>query len=112
MKLKLVTPRSSLYWTLVAEDLQDPSNWSVFLLNHGSETDRFQFEQAAERNLVLTPYRLMCKRGICTLEYGGEADPRAVKAHAQSVSDLLSTPLDVCEIPVAPRILHPQGHRQ
>jgi hypothetical protein len=109
MKIKLVSPHSSLYWTIVAEDLQDPSNWSVFLLNHGAETDRYHFEQAAqqvsaERNMVLTPYRLMCKRGICTLEYGGETDPAAVMGHARRVADLLSTPLDMCEVLLAPRL--------
>jgi hypothetical protein len=108
MKLKLVSPRSSLYWTIVAEELLDPTNWSVFLLNHGPETDRYQFEQAAqpvasESKIVLTPYRLMCRRGMCTLEYSDEADRAAVMAHARRVADLLSTPLDLNEVQLAPR---------
>jgi hypothetical protein len=108
MKLKLISPRSSLYWTIVAEELQDPGNWSVFLLNHGPDTERYEFEQVAhqtagERNLVLTPYRLMCKRGICTLEYRGDTDPAAIKAHARCVADLLQTPLDLSEALLAPR---------
>ncbi len=108
MKLKLVSPRASLYWTIVAEELQDPGNWSVFLLNHGPDTDRYEFEQVAhqtagERNIVLTPYRLMCKRGMCTLEYGGETDPAAMMDHARSVADLLHTPLDLGEVMFAPR---------
>jgi hypothetical protein len=108
MKLKLVSPHSSLYWTIVAEELEDPSNWSVFLLNHGPETDRYQFEQAAQQaspdgKIVLTPYRLKCRRGMCTLEYGDEADRTAVMAHARRVADLLSTPLDMTEVQLAPR---------
>ena len=109
MKLKLVSPRASLYWTIVAEELQDPGNWSVFLLNHGPDTERYEYEQVAhrvagERNLVLTPYRLMCRRGMCTLEYGGETDPAAILAHARRVADLLHTPLDLNEVELAPRL--------
>jgi hypothetical protein len=100
MKLKLVEPAAVRNWTLVADELQDPATWSVFLLNHGPETERYHFEAAvqkasSEKNVSLTPFRLRCKSGLCTLEYSWGVKSQAVKAHAQRVAELLSADIEL-----------------
>jgi hypothetical protein len=97
MILKLLPPSGSLNWLLVAQELNDPSNWSVFLLNHGAETERFRFEQVAQELAVapvtLTPYRLKCKMGTCTLEYGWDAEYDRIRKHAIAVAGKLEMEL-------------------
>ena len=106
MKLKLLMPASSLNWMLLAEDLNDPADWSQFLLNHGPDTDRYRLEEAvqkasAEHQVVLSAYRLLCKRGQLGLEYAWQCDPRKVKAHAQRVAELLSTDIETPDLDAA-----------
>ena len=96
MKLKLLAPAGSLNWMLLSEELNDPADWSQFLLNHGPGTDRYCLEEAVqkasgEHQVVVIAYRLLCKRGQSGLEYAWQSDPRKVKAHALRVAELLGT---------------------
>lgn len=100
MKLTLSSPSSFLHWMLIAEGLQDPADWSIFLLNHGPETERYRFEEAVQRasdetDLALATYRLMCKRGVCAMEYSRAATVDLIKAHANRVAELLSGEIEV-----------------
>lgn len=104
MKLKLLAPVSTRNWMLVAEGLVDPANWSIFLLNHGPDTDRYRFEStvqqvSAEKNAILNCYRLMCGRSLCAFEYAWQTTPAAAKAHAERVAELLSTDIELPEDP-------------
>jgi hypothetical protein len=100
MKLELMEPVRAWNWMLVASELQDPANWSVFLLNHGPDTQRYHFEAAvqqasSEKNVSLTPFRLKCQKGLCTLEYPWGANSQAVKAHAQRVAEILAMDIEL-----------------
>ncbi len=100
MKLTLLQPKGSLNWMLVAEEMSDPANWNQFLLNHGPDTERFQFESAAEKaaaehTVTLTPYRLMCKRGLCGLEYDWKSEEPKIRAHARKVGEQLGVEIQI-----------------
>lgn len=106
MRLKLIAPARMWYWMITADELQDPGNWSVFLLNHGPGTDRYIFEAAVmqasvEKSVALNSYRLGCKRGLCSLEYYRGSEPAAIRAHAQRVAEILSTNIEMPEDAVA-----------
>lgn len=107
MKLTLLQPKGSLNWMLVAEEMTDPANWNQFLLNHGPDTERFQFETAAEKVATeqsvkpLTPYRLMCKRGLCGLEYDWSLEEPKIRAHARKVGEQLGVEIIVPGQPVS-----------
>ena len=105
MKLKLLAPASTRNWMLVAEGLVDPDNWSIFLLNHGPDTDRFRFEStvqqvSAETNAILNSYRLMCGRSLCAFEYAWQTPLAAVRSHAVRVAELLSIDIELPESPL------------
>lgn len=109
MRLELHPPCGPLNWMLIARELEDPANWSVFLPNHGPDTDRYRFEEAAkqasgEQSVSLAAYRLLCEPTICSLEYFWSTNLSDIKQHALRVAQLLSLNIEVPIHPITSRL--------
>jgi hypothetical protein len=89
-------------WLVVADNLNDPIDWTRFAPCHTTASERWQFEcavkqQATANGLSLKVCKDLLKRGVCLFEYDWNTNDDDILKHAVQVAESLNLALQLEE---------------
>src|ERR1700730_16751313 len=98
MMLIRICQASAGNWLLIAENINDPQEWTRFLPCHQADSERFKFDSTVKQSLDKTPYAVrLCKpmlvRGKSVHEYEWTMPEEDILAHAMDIAETLHVEL-------------------